>query len=242
MAGCLAAASPAWAQPPASPPAQNDAAANANKSEGKTVGEVTVMGASPNDYRASIDRKSYGVANDLAATTGSISDALRNVPSVEVDPQGAVSLRGDPNVTILIDGKPSTLFRGAGAALALQSMPADSIERVEVITSPSAEFSPDGSAGIINLITKRTRKAGRSGSVRLNVGNDGRLNGGLTAAYNSNRLTLSANLSAQTQPNNAKVDDARTFLDGQGHVLSSNTTHFDNSARFNQQRPRWPGL
>jgi outer membrane receptor for ferrienterochelin and colicin len=103
-------------------------------------------------------------------STGSIADALRNIPSVEVDVQGNVSLRGDPNVTIMIDGKPSGMFNGEGKADALQQMPADQIERVEVMTNPSAAYRPDGTAGIINLITKKTQKPGVDGSVRLNVG------------------------------------------------------------------------
>jgi outer membrane receptor for ferrienterochelin and colicin len=109
--------------------------------------------------RTSIDRRSYSVANDLSARTGSIADALRNIPSVEVDVQGNVSLRGDPNVTIMIDGKPSSMFNGDGKADALQQMPADQIDRVEVMTNPSAAYRPDGTAGIINLITKKVSTA-----------------------------------------------------------------------------------
>src|SRR5258707_9161224 len=137
----------AQAQPSAAPakaPAKA-AAKGAKPDAGKTVDAITVTGASQQGFRSSIDRRSYGVANDLATTTGSIGDALKNIPSVEVDVNGNVSLRGDTNVTILIDGKPSGLFKGASAAQALQAMPADSIERVEVITNPSAAFSPEGS-------------------------------------------------------------------------------------------------
>ena len=148
----------AQARPPVAeaPAAKPQAAPGKPAASEATVEGLTVTAESPTAFRSSIDRRSYGVANDLQTTTGSISDALRNIPSVEVDVQGNVSLRGDPNVTILIDGKPSGLFKGEGAAQALQSLPADQIERVEVITNPSAAFSPDGSAGIINLITKKT--------------------------------------------------------------------------------------
>src|SRR5689334_11179444 len=113
------------ADPPPNPPAP-----------GKTVEGVTVTAASPQGVRASIDRKSYGITGDLQATTGSIGDALRNIPSVDVDVQGNVSLRGDPNVTIMIDGKPSGLFRGEARGQALQNLPANQFERVEVITNP----------------------------------------------------------------------------------------------------------
>lgn len=175
-------ASLASAQTPA-PPAPKPAAAPA-------VDGVTVTSDST-AMRSSIDRRSYSVANDLTARTGSIADALRNVPSVEVDVQGNVSLRGDPSVTILIDGKPSGMFNGEGRGDALQAMPADQIDRVEVMTNPSAAYRPDGSGGVINLVTKKTRKAGATGSVRLNASPDGRYNGGVSGNYSKDKLTLS---------------------------------------------------
>src|SRR6185503_6653167 len=81
----------------------------------KTVQGVTVTGEAPSSVRVSIDRKSYDIAKDLQTTTGSIGDALRNIPSVVVDAQGEISLRGDPNVTILVDGKPSGMFPAPAA-------------------------------------------------------------------------------------------------------------------------------
>jgi outer membrane receptor protein involved in Fe transport len=247
-----ATAGPVLAQPQASAPAPPaDAPAKAapakaapakapsikTKSDPKTVDAITVTGASQNGFRSSIDRRSYGVANDLATTTGAISDALKNIPSVEVDVNGNVSLRGDTNVTILIDGKPSGLFKGASAAQALQAMPADSVERVEVITNPSAQFSPEGSAGIINLITKQTRKPGKSGSLRLNAGTGGRANGGLSASYNSNKLTLTGDLNARRDTSDGTGGDVRT-IDGQGNVLNSSESHYDQRGRQDQRSAR----
>ena len=164
-------------------------------SEASTAIEGVTVTSDSTALRTSIDRRSYSVANDLTAKTGSIADALRNIPSVEVDVQGNVSLRGDPNVTIMIDGKPSSMFNGDGKADALQQMPADQIDRVEVMTNPSAAYRPDGTAGIINLITKRTRKPGATGSVKLNVGPDGRYNTGVTGNLNKGKLTLSGDAS-----------------------------------------------
>ena len=225
--------------PTALTPAPGKAApAKAPAKGGKTVEGLTVTGQSQSGFRSSIDRRSYGVANDLATTTGSISDALKNIPSVEVDVQGNVSLRGDTNVTIMIDGKPSGLFKGASAAQALQAMPADSVERVEVITNPSAQFSPEGSAGIINLITKTNRKPGKSGSIRLNVGTGDRQNGGATASYNSNKLTLTADITARRDGNNGHGGDVRTNLDGHGNVLDSIESHFDQKSRQAQRGGR----
>lgn len=183
----------AMAQTSAPAPAQGGTAA-APQSGAKTapaaVEGVTVTGDNT-AMRSSIDRRSYSVTNDLSARTGSIADALRNIPSVEVDVQGNVSLRGDSNVTILIDGKPSGMFNGDGRGDALQAMPADQIDRVEVMTNPSAAFRPNGTAGIINLVTKQTRKPGATGTVRLNASPDGRYNGGISGNYVSGKLTLS---------------------------------------------------
>src|SRR5690349_3426524 len=93
------------------------AAPKAPPAPDKSVSEVVITGQAP-AIQTGIDRRSYNVANDLQATTGSIGDALRNVPSVQVDVEGNVSLRGDANVTILIDGKPSSLFQGDNAGQA----------------------------------------------------------------------------------------------------------------------------
>jgi outer membrane receptor protein involved in Fe transport len=166
----------------------------APKADGHTVGEVVVTAEKP-ALQTSIDRRSYSVSNDLQAQTGSIGDALRNVPSVEVDVQGNVSLRGDPNVTILIDGKPSGLFQGDNKGQALQSLPASQIERVEVITNPSAEFRADGTGGIINLITRKAKGAGPTGSFKATLGNRDRGVASLTVGYNSGKLSLTGDLS-----------------------------------------------
>ncbi|THD60745.1 TonB-dependent receptor [Phenylobacterium sp.] len=224
MLASAAAAAQAQEQTPPAAPAAGTPASPAKPQAERTLEGVTVTAAPAQGLHSDIDRKSYGIASDLATTTGSIGDALRNIPSVEVDPQGNVSLRGDSNVTILLDGKPSGQFKGASAAQALQALPADSIERVEVITNPSAEFSPDGAAGIINLISKKTRKPGASGSIRVNLGDLGRKSGGLTGSYNSAKLTVSADINGRYDPQSAHGLDARTVLDGQGHELSTSQT------------------
>ena len=194
----------AWAQTPA-PPA--------------TVEGVTVTGQ-PQQYRSSIDRKSYSVTNDLQAATGSIADALRNVPSVEVDVQGNVSLRGDQSVTILIDGRPSGMFEGEGRGDALLQMPADQIDRVEVMTNPSAAFKPEGSGGVINLITRRSRKPGTTGSVRANVGTDGSYSGGVSGAYNSEKLTVSGDVGLRHSESESGSESRRERLVGDAWVES----------------------
>ena len=203
LSGALAAAlaaAPACAaaeEPPGKPSAK-----------GKTVGEVVVTGQQA-AVQASIDRRSYPIANDLKAQTGSIADALRSVPQVEVDVQGNVSLRGDSNVTILVDGKPSSLFQGDNKAQALQSLPADQIERVEVMTNPSAEFRADGSAGVINLISKKARGVGASGSLRFTAGDGDRVTAGASGGYNSAKLNLTGDLGFRQDSQKSRATDDR---------------------------------
>jgi outer membrane receptor for ferrienterochelin and colicin len=227
------------AKAPAKAPTKPAAAPAAKKSAApKTVDEVTVTGASQSAFRSSIDRRSYGVANDLAATTGTISDALKNIPSVEVDLQGNVSLRGDTNVTILVDGKPSALFRGQSAAQALQSLPADSVERVEVLTNPSAEFSPEGSAGIINLVMKKTHRAGTSGSARYTIGTAGLRNGGVSGAYNANDLTISGDAGFGHIPQHVTNHDDRAQFDAAGNPLEATHLVTDDRGMVDQWNSR----
>jgi outer membrane receptor for ferrienterochelin and colicin len=190
-------------------PAKPAAQAPAKPADAPTAVEGVTVTSDSTAMRTSIDRRSYSVANDLSAKTGSIADALRNIPSVEVDVQGNVSLRGDPNVTIMIDGKPSSMFNGDGKADALQQMPADQIDRVEVMTNPSAAYRPDGTAGIINLITKQTRKPGATGSVKLNVGPDGRYNTGVSGNRVKGKLTLSGDASYRYDRQRFRSTDER---------------------------------
>jgi outer membrane receptor protein involved in Fe transport len=221
--------SAAWAQSAAQP------AKAAAQPPASTVTGVTVTAAQP-EFHSAIDRRSYSLGKDLAATTGTVGDVLRNIPSVEVDVQGNVSLRGDPNVTIMVDGKPSGLFRPENRAQALQSMPAGQIDRIEVITNPSAEFNPEGSAGIINIVMKPVRKPGYSGSLRAVVGNHDRYSAGLTGAYNAPKLALTAEASFRGDPlpffyHESREGGSGAFsashddrsLEGRGHILTLQT-------------------
>jgi len=191
VSALLAAVQAAPAAAPASPPAATPQKPAAEASTG--VSAVEVKADAP-QVRTSIDRRSYSVGSDLSSQAGTVADALRNIPSVEVDLQGNVSLRGDPSVTILIDGKPSGLFQGEGRGQALQQMSADRIDRVEVATNPSAEFRGDGTGGVINLITKKAKGAGRTSGLRLTTGDNGR--GGISGnvGYNGGKLSASGDL------------------------------------------------
>ena len=138
-----------------------------------------------------IDRKVYSVANDLQSTFGSLADILNVIPSVDVDPDGVVSLRGDSNVLILIDGRPSTQFSGSSAGDNLQSIPAKDIERIEILTTPPAEFKADGVAGVINIITRKHRPEGTDGSLQGSLGSGGRSVLGADVSHHAGGLTVS---------------------------------------------------
>ncbi len=154
---------------------------------------VVVTGKRP-DVVNKVDRKVYRADADLQRSTGSAADILSNIPSIEVDPDGNVSLRGDSSVTVLIDGKPSAQMQGAARGAALQSLAAGDIEQIEVIPSPSAEFKADGSGGIINIVTKKTRKPGTSGLVQANLGTAGRNNINVTGSAVSGPFELNGSL------------------------------------------------
>ena len=183
------------AQPPADEPDEDES--DDEEPAEAAVEEVTVS-ASRTGTRASIDSISYSLADDLQAQTGSLADALRNIPSVEVDPNGNVSLRGDSNVTILIDGRPSALFSGPSRGTTILQTPADQYSRIEVMTNPSAAYRPDGSGGVINLITNPNAapRQGQtvSGSIRANAGTEGRYNLGGSLAWSRDRLTLTGDI------------------------------------------------
>ena len=162
----------------------------------------------------SIDRKIYNVGQDIMAQSGSASDILKNVPSVEVDIDGGVSLRGSSEVMILINGKPSPLM-GKSRAEVLQQLPANSIERIEVITNPSARFRPDGTAGIINIVMKKNTKGGWNGTLVGNAGNANRYNGSANLNYRTEKLNLFGTYSirkdSRRRINNINREELDTF-------------------------------
>jgi len=133
-----------------------------------TLNEVEVMGERT-EVEIRLDKRIYNVGKDITVRGGSVADVLGNVPSVSVDVEGAVSLRGNDNVRILINGKPSGLV-GISGPQGLRQLPAESIDKVEVITSPSARYDAEGTAGILNIILKKQELKGFNGNFSLNLG------------------------------------------------------------------------
>ena len=133
------------------------------------LSEVEVIARKP-QMEMKLDKRVFNVSEDLSNIGGSAESLLDNLPSVTVDVEGNVSLRGSGNVRILINGRPSGLV-GISGGSALRQIQADMIERVEIITNPSARYEAEGNAGIINIILKKDEKGGLNGSVSANLGN-----------------------------------------------------------------------
>ena len=136
------------------------------KEDNNSLEEVEII-AEKSTVEIKLDKKIYNVGKDMTVKGGSASDVLDNVPSVTVDIEGNVALRGNENVRILINGKPSGLVGGPDA---LRQLPADAILKVEVITSASARYDAEGTAGILNIILRKGKALGFNGSFGLNLG------------------------------------------------------------------------
>ncbi|WP_272151510.1 TonB-dependent receptor domain-containing protein [Tenacibaculum aiptasiae] len=158
----------------------------------ETLDEVEVI-AEKSTVEIRLDKKIYNVGKDMTVKGGNASDVLDNVPSVNVDAEGAVSLRGNENVRILIDGKPSALV-GLTGTDALRNLPAEAIEKVEVITAPSARYDAEGTAGILNIILRKGKITGFNGSVNLTVGNPDQFRLSPNLNYRTKKINLFSNI------------------------------------------------
>ena len=141
-----------------------------------------------------LDKRVYNVGRDITVRGGSVSDVMDNIPSVSVDVEGNISLRGNDNVRILINGKPSGLV-GLSGPDALRQLPAESIEKVEVITSPSARYEASGTAGILNIILKREELTGFNGSFILNGGFPTTFGGNTNLNWRTEKLNIFSTVS-----------------------------------------------
>ena len=189
--------------------------------------EVEVTGIR-SQMKFEIDKKVFNVDQAIAATGGSASEVLQNIPSVEVDTEGTVSLRGSESVTVWINGKAQGLTADNQGDI-LEQMPAESIERIEVITNPSAKYSPEGTVGIINIVLKRDRKAGYYGSAQAGASmydtDFGGYNASANINYSSGKLDAYANISYRERHHRNENTSYRenymggdtTYLDQLGH-------------------------
>ena len=152
--------------------------------------------------KAGIDKKIYNVGQDISVRGGTANDVLNRLPSVEVDEDGGVTLRGDGSVIILINGRPSSLSGGNGKTL-LDALPAGSIERVEIVANPSAKYDPDGTSGIINIVLKKSLFKGLNGTVSSNLGSGNLssgniLEGNVSLNFRNNKFNVFATYNGRT--------------------------------------------
>ncbi|SFD06891.1 outer membrane beta-barrel protein [Algibacter pectinivorans] len=160
--------------------------------DAESLGEVEII-AERTTVEIKLDKKIYNIGKDLTTAGGTVSDALNNVPSVAVDIEGSISLRGNENVRILINGKPSAMA-GFGDTNVLSQLPAEAIERVEVITSPSARYDAEGTAGILNIILRQKETLGFNGSLNITVGSPETAGVSTNINYRTEKFNLFSNL------------------------------------------------
>ncbi len=153
---------------------------------GEQLEEVVVQGR-VSDLQLGIDKKVFDVSQSLVSVGGTAQDLLGNVPTLQVDADGAVSLRGSSSVKILIDGKESAMA-GSDVNKLLQSLPADAVAKVEIITNPSAKYDAEGQSGIINIILKKNIRTGLNGNINASVGNYDNYNAGLALNYRDDKF------------------------------------------------------
>ncbi len=159
--------------------------------EPKNLDEVKIVGKM-DMLKTGIDKKVFNVADDISSKGGTAIDVMNKLPSVSVDQDGNISLRGDGNVTILFDGRPSSFSGGNGKSL-LDAIPANSIERIEIVTNPSAKYSPDGTSGIINIVLKKNKLKGTNGMISTTGGTGKLFNGSASFSYRNSKMNAYAN-------------------------------------------------
>lgn len=177
--------------------------------------DEVVISSEKNLFNHAIDRKVYNIDQDIMAKSSTVGELLQNIPSVQVDLDGNVSLRGSTDVMILINGKPSPLM-GKSRADVLQQLPAGTVEKIEVITNPSARFTPEGTSGIINIVMKKGAATGTSGSVTGRVGTAGRYSESLEFNCNPGKVNLFGSYSHRDDRRVRTGTDARWLAASSG--------------------------
>lgn len=161
------------------------------KESNQTLNEVVVKGQKAS-MELNLDKRIFNVGTDLANKGATASEILGNLPSIQVDPEGAIKLRGSDNVRILIDGKPSTLA-GINGSSGLQSLQGNLIDKVEIITNPSARYEAEGMAGIINIVLKKNQNQGFNGAIETTTGYPENFGGTAIVNYRKNKFNFFIN-------------------------------------------------
>lgn len=188
---------------------------NVKLHRGKGMLKEVVVSAQKSQIKLGIDKKSFNVEQSLVSQGGSVTDLLNNVPSVQVDVDGNISLRGSTNVKVLINGKESALTGGDISDI-LQSIPASAIETIEVITNPSSKYQAEGDSGIINIVLKKNVQKGFTGSASGSGGNNNTYNGTFSLAYQNGKFNIYSNYSYRhgDRIGNGTIDKTTDETDG----------------------------
>jgi len=204
--------------------------------EDATMLEAVEIRKEESTVEIKLDKKVYNVGQDMIVKGGTVSDVLDNVPSVSVDVEGNVSLRGNGNVRILIDGRPSGLG-GINIAEALKLIPAETIDKVEVITNPSARYDAEGGGGIINIILKKGKNLGVNGTFTAITGNPDNFgaNGTVNLRTKHFNFFTTQGYSYTDNPGNSLTDTQ--YLDGNGNI----TSFLDERRNNNRMRQGYNG-
>lgn len=173
--------------------------------------EVEVIGMK-SQMRFELDKKVFDVSQNVAAAGASASEILETIPSVEVDEDGEVSLRGNSSVTVWINGRPSGLTADNRGQI-LEQLPAETIEKVEIITNPSAKYSPEGTSGIINIVLKQNRQPGYFGGAQVGANTQGGYNAGGNINFNVGKWDAYANVGLRSWHNEGYNNSYRTYAD-----------------------------
>lgn len=207
------------------------------KSDRKLLKEVVVT-EQRSQMSFDIDKRVFTVDQSIATTGGTASDVLADIPSVEVDTEGTVSLRGSESVTVWINGKASGLTSDNQGDI-LQQLPAGSIERIEVITNPSAKHSPEGTAGIINIILKRDRKAGYYGNAQAGADTRGGFNIGANANYSSGLVDAYVGLNYRNMRFENKGYTHTKYFGAQSYLNQTSTSSHNPNNIFARAGVTW---
>ena len=207
------------------------------KQDKKLLKEV-VVSEQRSQMSFEIDKRVFTIDQSIASTGGSVTDVLTDIPSVEVSNEGSVSLRGSESVTVWINGKASGLTADNQGDI-LQQMPAESIEKIEVITNPSAKHSPEGTAGIINIVLKRNRKAGHYGSVQAGADSKGGYNASGNINYSSGKLDAYASLNYRLNKRENGGETYTQYFDRDSYQLQTSDGEREHNNLFGRAGLTW---
>lgn len=176
------------------------------------------------EKQVSIEKTKIDVSQNISSVSGSITDILKSQSSITIDAENNVYLRGNSNILILLDGRPTTVT-------SLSSLPSSNVENIEIITNPDAKYDAEGTGGIINIVTKKQSSNGLNGNLTLNYGINNRLNGGLGLNYSKGIWAIGFNYNGRYEKSNVNsvltrdIYTNNTHSTQDAHSLLSNPTH-----------------